>query len=424
MVYGGYQYIALYSILYLLVSACFEPEPTTNPSASHYPNPICRAMLRAKTLFRVPVLHRAKSSNASSAAASDLIQETPLVYPLEQTKVVLLENIHPRAVEIFEEAGYLVETHKPALSGQELVDVAGNANILGIRSKTQLTPEFFETMGWHKERLCSVGCFCIGTNQVALEKAADNGVAVFNAPFSNTRSVAEKTISEIIALNRKLFHRSQELHQGIWNKSATGSHEVRGTTLGIIGYGRIGSQLSVLAELLGMKVIFYDPVKCLPLGNAVQVESLKELLEQSDAVSLHVPASPTTRNMMNATTLSYMKPGAHLINNARGSVIDIEALADALRSGHLGGCAIDVFPVEPEKNGQTFDTPLRGLDNVILTPHVGGSTEEAQSNIAVEVASKLVRFMNDGASTTSVNVPEVELTKDVSQNHIRILHMH
>ncbi|ETW04776.1 phosphoglycerate dehydrogenase, variant [Aphanomyces invadans] len=317
--------------------------------------------------------------------------ERPTSFPLKKVKVVLLENIHPRAIEIFENEGYTIETYKGALSGQELIDVAGDANILGIRSKTQLDRSFFDSIGWHKHRLWAVGCFCIGTNQVDLASAAKFGVPVFNAPFSNTRSVAEKTLGEIIALQRKLFERSTDLHAGVWKKSATGAHEVRGTTLGIVGYGRIGSQVSVLAELLGMKVVFYDPLKCLPLGNATQLDSLQELLSVADAVTLHVPATNDTRNMINADTIKLMKPGSFVINNARGTVVDLQALAEALKSGHLSGAAVDVFPVEPAKNGEPFSTPLQGLTNVILTPHIGGSTEEAQGNIAVEVASKLVR---------------------------------
>lgn len=362
------------------------------------------------------------------AAAADTDKDStyllrPVTYPLNKVKVVLLENIHPRAVQVFEREGYTVETHKRALSGEELARVAGDCNILGIRSKTQLDAEFFSTIGWHEHRLWAAGCFCIGTNQVALQDAASYGIPVFNAPFSNTRSVAEKTLSEIIALHRKLFLRSTELHQGIWTKSATGAHEVRGTTLGIVGYGRIGSQISVLAELLGMKVVFYDPIKCLPLGNARQVDTLEELLGMADAVTLHVPATPTTKKMINAKTIALMKDGALLVNNARGTVIDIDAAADAIRSGKLGGLAVDVFPVEPEKNGEAFDTPLRGLPNVILTPHIGGSTEEAQGNIAVEVATKLVRYMNDGSTTTSTNTPELDMLP-IRTNSMRILHMH
>jgi D-3-phosphoglycerate dehydrogenase len=373
----------------------------------------------------------AGSSTDPSAVLEDAIgHETspdylmrPVTYPLDKIKVVLLENIHPRAIQVFEREGYTVETHKRALSGEDLVKIAGDAHILGIRSKTQLDHDFFSTIGWHQHRLWAIGCFCIGTNQVALQDAANVGIPVFNAPFSNTRSVAEKTLAEVIALHRKLFQRSTDLHNGIWNKSANGSHEVRGTTLGIVGYGRIGSQVSVLAELLGMKVVFYDPIKCLPLGNARQVDTLDELLAISDAVTLHVPATNTTKKMINAKTISQMKHGALLVNNARGSVIDIDALAEAISSGKIGGCAVDVFPVEPEKNGEPFDTPLRGLPNVILTPHIGGSTEEAQGNIAVEVASKLVRYMNNGSTTTSTNTPELDMLP-IRNNSMRILHMH
>lgn len=365
----------------------------------------------------------AADESAPAASKDEAYLQRPVTYPLNKVKVVLLENIHPRAVQVFENEGYTVETHKRALSGEELVRVGADANILGIRSKTQLEPEFFNTIGWHEHRLWAVGCFCIGTNQVALADAAAHGVPVFNAPFSNTRSVAEKTLSEIIALHRKLFLRSTELHQGVWTKSATGAHEVRGTTLGIVGYGRIGSQISVLAELLGMKVVFYDPIKCLPLGNAKQVDTLEELLGLADAVTLHVPATPQTKKMINAKTIAQMKDGALLVNNARGTVVDIEAAAEAIQSGKLGGLAVDVFPVEPAKNGEPFDTPLRGLPNVILTPHIGGSTEEAQGNIAVEVATKLVRYINEGTTTTSTNTPEIDMLP-IRSNSLRILHMH
>ncbi|CAK4636190.1 hypothetical protein LEN26_009389 [Aphanomyces euteiches] len=373
-------------------------------------------------LTRRPVFKSAVSNLAVRAMSSSYL-ERPTSHPLKKVKVVLLENIHPRAIEIFENEGYTIETYKGALSGQELIDIAGDANILGIRSKTQLDRAFFDSIGWHKHRLWTVGCFCIGTNQVELAGAAQYGVPVFNAPFSNTRSVAEKTLCEIIALQRKLFERSTDLHGGLWTKSATGAHEVRGTTLGIIGYGRIGSQVSVLAELLGMKVIFYDPLKCLPLGNATQLDTLQEVLERADAITLHVPATAETKNMINAETLRLMKKGSLIVNNARGHVVDLNALAEALKSGHLSGAAVDVFPVEPAKNGEPFSTPLQGLPNVILTPHIGGSTEEAQGNIAVEVASKLVRFINDGSSVTATNIPEVDLGLTTPGN-IRILHMH
>ena len=308
-----------------------------------------------------------------------------------QVKVVLLENIHARAVAIFEDRNFLVESHSKSLSGQELLDVAADAHILGIRSKTQLTKEFFDTIGSHAHRLWAVGCFCIGTNQVDLAAAAEKGVTVFNAPFSNTRSVAEKTLCETIALQRRLFMTSSNMHRGKWSKSAVGCHEVRGKTLGIVGYGRIGSQVSVLAEGLGLNVIFYDGKKALSLGTAAACSSLEDLLQKSDVVTLHVPETPRTRNMITAREINMMKPGAQLINNARGDVVDLSALTTALQSGQLSGAAIDVFPQEPESNGDFTEdkfgvsASLAGIPNVILTPHVGGSTIEAQENIAEEV---------------------------------------
>jgi D-3-phosphoglycerate dehydrogenase len=305
-----------------------------------------------------------------------------------QVKVVLLENIHERAMEIFEDNNFRIESYSSALSGQELIEVAADAHILGIRSKTKLTQEFFDG---------------IGTNQVDLIAAASKGVTVFNAPFSNTRSVAEKTLAEVIVLQRRLFHASYNLHKGQWTKSASGCHEVRGKTLGIIGYGRIGSQVSVLAEGLGLKTLYFDSQKTLTLGNAVKANSMEELLGNSDIVTLHVPQTPLTKNMITATELAMMKPGAQLINNARGDVVDMEALALAIKSGHLSGAVVDVFPQEPEANtgpGE-YNTPLQGLDNVILTPHIGGSTLEAQRNIAEEVAEKLVNVLRQGTTTTS-----------------------
>jgi D-3-phosphoglycerate dehydrogenase len=339
--------------------------------------------------------------------------------PLHQIKVVLLEGIHPEAGQILQQAGYTVEQYDHAMQDDALLDAAADAHIVGIRSKSQLGPAYFEGA----RRLWAVGCFCIGTNQVDLEAAAARGVAVFNAPFSNTRSVAEKTIAEIIALQRRLFDRSMAMHQGVWSKSAAGAHEVRGLTLGIVGYGRIGSQLSVLAESLGMQVIYHDVVDRLPLGNAQVRNTLGDLLAESDVVSLHVPATNATRLLICERELDQMKPGAKLINNARGSVVDVDALASAIRTGHIGGASIDVFPEEPSAGKAEFDSPLRNMPNVILTPHIGGSTIEAQRNIAGEVSTKLVKLLNNGSTTTAVNMPEVELPM-LHEKHHRILHVH
>ena len=344
----------------------------------------------------------------------------------DKVKVVLLENIHPRGIELLENANFQVTTYDRALEGEELLEIAADCHILGIRSKTQLTPEFFDQIGQRPHRLWTVGCFCIGTNQVDLPAAAANGVTVFNAPFSNTRSVAEKTIAEAIALKRRLFERSSQLHRGEWQKSAAGSHEVRGSTLGIVGYGRIGSQVSVLAETLGMKVQFYDVGKRLALGNAVQVNTMEELLRTSDIVTLHIPGE-NTENLIGASEIALMKQGAVLLNNARGKIVDLNALAEACRpeseGGRLMGAAVDVFPEEPSKNGSGFSSPLIGMDNIILTPHIGGSTLEAQANIAEEVAEKMVRLVQNGSTTTNVNVPEVELMTPTEDVH-RILHLH
>lgn len=340
-------------------------------------------------------------------------------FPLHKIKVVLLENIHPLAAEAFESAGYTVERHERAYAGQELIDVAGDASIVGIRSKTHLDADYFQAA----RRLWAVGCFCIGTNQVDLKAAAERGVPVFNAPYQNTRSVAELVIAEIIALHRKLADRSAAMHRGDWQKSSSGAHEIRGRTLGIIGYGRIGSQVSVLAEAMGMKVIYHDTIDVLPLGNAVRMSSLDALLEIADVVTLHVPATPATRMMIDAERIDRMKPGAHLINNARGSVVDLDALAAALRAKRLGGAAIDVFPIEPESNDEIFESPLRGVPNVILTPHIGGSTLEAQMSIAQSASARLVKLMNNGTTATAVNVPEVALPRLHQDDH-RLLYYH
>ncbi|MCA9561360.1 MAG: phosphoglycerate dehydrogenase [Myxococcales bacterium] len=340
-------------------------------------------------------------------------------YPLHKIKVVLLENIHPDAVAAFEAAGFTVEHHTRAYNGDELLEVAGDAHIVGVRSKSNLTADFIE----RADRLWGIGCFCIGTNQVALDVAASRGVPVFNAPFSNTRSVAELVIAEIIALNRQLFDRSAAMHAGRWNKSATGAHEIRGRTLGIVGYGRIGSQVSVLAEAMGMRVVFHDIVDVLPLGNAQRLDSLEAVLDVADAVTLHVPATAQTAWMIKAPELARMRPGALLLNNARGNVVDVDALAAALKEGRLGGAAVDVFPEEPQSNAEPFHSPLIGLPNVILSPHIGGSTLEAQQDIAASVSGRLIKLMNNGSTTTAVNVPEVELPR-LHGDHHRVLHFH
>lgn len=338
-------------------------------------------------------------------------------YPKERIKVLLLENIHPRAVELFQQEGYQIETMPGSLSEDELVEKLKDVSIIGIRSATKLTARVFE----HAPRLLTVGAFCIGTNQIDLEAASRAGVAVFNAPYSNTRSVVELTLGEIIMLARRTFERSTDMHAGIWNKSATGSIEVRGKRLGIVGYGNIGAQLSVLAESMGMQVSFYDITDKLSLGNAVRCDHLDDLLAQSDIVSVHVDGRASNANLIGAKEIALMKDGALLVNNARGSIVDVDAVAAALQSGKLGGYAADVFPAEPE-NGQEFTSPLRGLKNVILTPHIGGSTQEAQRNIGEFVATKLIGFINTGNTVLSVNIPNLQLP-ELANAH-RLIHIH
>ena len=339
-------------------------------------------------------------------------------YPKEKIRILLLEGIHPAAVDIFKEAGYEARVVKSAMSNQELLDVIEPIHVLGIRSKTQIRQS---AIGASK-RLLAIGCFCIGTDQVDLDAAASKGVPVFNAPFSNTRSVAELTLAEVVMLSRKAAHRSMELHSGRWEKSAAGSREVRNKTIGIVGYGHIGSQVGLLAEAFGMRVVFYDIVNKLPLGNAVQLASLGELLQSSDFVTLHVPESPETRNMVSSREISLMKNGSCLLNLSRGSVVDLKAVSDALTSGHLAGAALDVFPREPGSSSEAFECELRGLENVILTPHIGGSTEEAQRNIGIEVASALVKYIETGSSSGSVNFPHVDLP--LVRNRHRVLNIH
>ena len=337
----------------------------------------------------------------------------------DRIKILLLEGIHESASVQLRAQGYSnLEQAKTALQGDALSKALSDVHILGIRSRTQLTDAVLQ----QAPRLMAVGCFCIGTNQVDLDAARQEGIPVFNAPYSNTRSVAELVLAEMILLLRRVPERSMQMHRREWQKSAASSFEVRGKTLGVVGYGNIGAQLGVLAEALGMKVRFYDVVKKLKLGNAEQEEDLHALLGQSDIVSLHVPSTPQTANMITATELGAMKPGAVLINASRGNVVDIDALAQSLRAGHLQGAAIDVFPEEPKSNDEPFESPLIGIDNVILTPHVGGSTLEAQESIGIEVAEKLVRYSDNGSSLSSVNFPEVALPEHEGKH--RLLHIH
>ena len=340
-------------------------------------------------------------------------------YPKQDIRVLLLEGVSQTAVETFRAAGYTqIEFHEKSLPEDELKRRIAEAHIVGIRSRTHLSDEVLA----HARRLIAVGCFCIGTNQVDLDAAELAGIPVFNAPYSNTRSVAELVIAQAIMLMRGIPQKNAQCHRGGWSKSAAGSHEVRGKTVGIIGYGHIGTQVGVLAEALGMHVLFHDIETKLSLGNARPAIGLDDLLAQSDVVTLHVPETPATQGMFGAAQIAGMKPGAHLINASRGTVVDIDALADALKSGHVGGAAVDVFPVEPKGNAESFESPLRGLDNVILTPHVGGSTLEAQDNIGIEVAAKLVRYSDNGSTLSAVNFPEVTLPGH--DGSCRILHIH
>jgi D-3-phosphoglycerate dehydrogenase len=337
----------------------------------------------------------------------------------DKLKFVLLEGIHPSAVDTLREAGYSqVVTSPKALPGDELIAAVRDAHFLGIRSRTQLSEHILGAAA----KLTAIGAFCIGTNQIDLHAATRRGIPVFNAPFSNTRSVAELVLAEIIMLMRGIPHKNAVLHRNGWVKSAAGSHEVRGKTVGIIGYGHIGTQVGVLAEHLGMNVIFFDVENKLSLGNARQMPSLGAVLQQSDVVTLHVPETPRTLNMIGAAQLASMKPGSHLINASRGTVIDIDALTVALETGHVAGAAIDVFPVEPQGNDARFESALVNFDNVLLTPHIGGSTAEAQDNIGREVAAKLVRYSDNGSTVSAVNFPEVALPEHTGRS--RLLHVH
>ncbi|OYZ20984.1 MAG: D-3-phosphoglycerate dehydrogenase [Bdellovibrio sp. 28-41-41] len=324
---------------------------------------------------------------------------------MEKIKVLLVEGIHSVAKTRLEEEGYHVDLISHAPNEKELIEKLKGYNVLGIRSKTEVTKKVLE----ESKHLIGIGAFCIGTNQIQLSYAKSIGVPVFNAPHANTRSVAELVIAEMISLSRQLGDRNMKAHQGDWVKSADGSREVRDKTLGIVGYGHIGSQLSILAEAMGMKVVFFDVIKKLPLGNAKPKRTLAELLESSDFVSLHVPETPQTKNMITAKELKLMRAGSYLINASRGTVVVIEDLAAALKSKHLAGCAIDVFPIEPSSNKEKFVSPLQGLTNVILTPHIGGSTEEAQYSIGLEVAESFRKFLKLGTTAGAVNFPQVEL---------------
>lgn len=326
--------------------------------------------------------------------------------PKDKIKILLLENISDTAVDALKGAGYRnIERLTKALEGKALIEALQGVRLLGIRSRSEITPEIVAAT----DQLIAIGCFSVGTNQVDLDAARRKGIPVFNAPFSNTRSVAELTIAEIVMLYRRIFPRSVAAHAGGWDKSATGSHEVRGKTLGIVGYGNIGSQLSDLAEAMGMRVVFFDHTDKLRRGNVEPTNTLDELLQMSDVVTVHLPETSATMGMFGREELARMRKGAFLINNARGTLVDLEALADALKSGHLGGAAVDVFPVEPSSNNDRFNSPLQGLDNVILSPHVGGSTEEAQERIGAEVSRKFLEYSDVGSTVGAVNFPQVQL---------------
>ncbi|RTL56620.1 MAG: phosphoglycerate dehydrogenase [Sphingobacteriales bacterium] len=343
----------------------------------------------------------------------------PTSYPKEKINILLLENISDKAVQYFKQSGYAnVKKLNGALSEEQLIDAVKNVHLLGIRSKTKITENVLKAA----TKLQAIGCFCIGVNQVNLKAATDNGVVVFNAPYSNTRSVAELVIALSIMLIRRIPDKNKAAHEGIWLKESKGSFELRGKTLGIIGYGNIGSQVSVLAEAMGMKVRFYDIENKLPLGNAIACKSMKELVGMSDIITLHVPETPQTKNLITKAVIKNFKPGAILINYARGEVVDLKALAEAIKADAVGGAAIDVFPWEPEKSGDHFETPLQGLPNVILTPHIGGSTEEAQENIGEDVSVKLFHYLERGITNGSHTVPAISLPP-VDGAH-RILHIH
>lgn len=394
------------------------PRPTTNTASVDY-HPGAVSISPLSPSFR------------SRYEPSDLVRQSKVLHPVstDELKLLLLENISQGAVNAFKEQGFQVDHFTKAWTEDELVEKIGQYHAIGIRSKTKITERVIKAAS----KLLVIGCFCIGTNQVDLLTAAKAGIPVFNSPFSNSRSVAELVICEIIALSRQLFDRAREMKDGVWNKVSKNCWEVRGKTLGIIGYGHIGSQLSVLAESFGMRVLFFDVVNLMPLGSAQQIDTLDALLGASDFVTLHVPELPETVNMISKPQLAKMRKGSYLINNARGRVVDIPALIEALKDGHLAGAAIDVYPAEPGGNGQPFDdqlnsfaSTLRSLKNVILTPHIGGSTEEAQKMIGEEVSTSLIRYLNAGSTIGSVNFPEVDLRAILAEQrqYIRVCYVH
>ncbi|KAG0266401.1 hypothetical protein BGZ95_003055 [Linnemannia exigua] len=391
--------------------------PSTNStpvqSIATATNPITAgpALIPAEGSTAAPIMTRERQGSVGSAATKKAKVLKP--FNTANIKILLLENVNETAVSALRDQGYQVETYAKALGEDDLIDKIKDVHCIGIRSKTKLTKKVLDAA----EKLGVIGCFCIGTNQVDLEHAASKGIAVFNSPFSNSRSVAELVIAEIVLLSRQLGDRNKEMHQGIWSKVSANCYEIRGKTLGIVGYGHIGSQLSVLAESMGMRVLFYDVVPLMPLGTSKQVHSLSDLLTEADFVTLHVPETEDTKNMIGELELNQMKQGSFLINASRGTIVQIPALAKALRSGHLGGAAVDVFPKEPAANGKFFESELIGCPNTLLTPHIGGSTEEAQSMIGVEVSQAFIKFIYNGTSIetsirlcyTHANVPGVLL---------------
>ena len=381
-------------------------------------------------MFGAPSAQRVSTSPSASIALGTAVQSKQLKpFVTEDIKILLLENINQTGRDVLNKQGYQVESLQTSLGEDELIQRIKDVHVIGIRSKTKLTARVLQ----EAKNLIAIGCFCIGTNQVDIDYAAQHGIAVFNSPFSNSRSVAELVIAEIITLARQLGDRSNELHQGTWNKVSSGCWEIRGKTLGIIGYGHIGSQLSVLAEAMGMSVIFYDAVNLMALGTAKQVPTLKALLENADFVTCHVPELPETKNMIDKEEFQAMKDGSYLINASRGTVVNIPALVDAMRTGKLAGAALDVYPSEPAGNGQYFTNSLnswaedlRSLKNLILTPHIGGSTEEAQSAIGIEVGAALVKYVNEGITIGAVNMPEVSLRSITieERDHVRLVYIH